>query len=114
MPTDLNPDSQTRADARVSYYDPYATRENFHVITGQHVTQVLIDGTTNNEEASDQTNGGNVNGDGSASGGGLGFDPGSSTTPPTGEKRSRDANTANLRITGVEVSLGMQSLLTKR
>ncbi|SLM34007.1 Glucose-methanol-choline oxidoreductase, N-terminal [Lasallia pustulata] len=102
VPTDLNPDSQTRADARVSYYDPYATRENFHVITGQHVTQVLIDGTTNNEEASDQTNGGNVNGDGSASGGGLGFDPGSSTTPPTGEKRSRDANTANLRITGVE------------
>ena len=78
------------------------------------MTQVLINGITNNEEASYQTNGGNVNGDGSASGGGLGFNLGSSTTPPTGGKRSRDANTANLRITGVEVSLRMQSLLTKR
>ena len=111
VPTDLNPDSQTRADARVSYYDPYATRENFNVITGQHVTQVLIEGMSNNEEASDQIYGGNVNGDGSASGSGegLGFDLGSSTTLDTSGKRSRqlrvrDASTSNLRITGVEVS----------
>lgn len=111
VPTDLNPDSQTRADARVSYYDPYATRGNFHVITGQHVTQVLIEGNTPNEVASDQTYGGNVNGDGSASGSdeGLGFDLGSSTTLDTNGKKSRqlgvgDASTLNLRITGVEVS----------
>lgn len=113
MPTDLNPDIQTRADARVSYYDPYATRENFHVITGQHVTQVLIEGITPNEEASNQTYGGNLNGDGSASGGGLGFDLGSKTTLPPKGKRSEQlpvgsANTPNLRITGVEVSRAMQ------
>lgn len=109
VPTDLNPDTQTRADARVSYYDPYATRANFHVITGQHVTQVLFEGITVNEEASDPTYGGNVNGDGSASAAGLGFDLGSKTTLPPKGKRSgqspvRGASTTDLRVTGVEVS----------
>lgn len=118
MPTDLNPDTQTRADARVSYYDPYRTRENFHVITGQHVTQVLFEGITDNEEASDPTYGGNVNGDGSAAAAGLGFDLGSKTTLPSKGKRNgqlpvRGASITNLRVTGVEVSCLMLCFIIK-
>ncbi|KAI9731389.1 MAG: hypothetical protein M1834_005295 [Cirrosporium novae-zelandiae] len=42
-PADIDPNNQTRSDARRSYYDPYSARSNFHVITGQQVTRLLID-----------------------------------------------------------------------
>jgi choline dehydrogenase-like flavoprotein len=43
IPNDINPENQTRSDARRSYYDPFSLRPNFHVMTGQFVTKLLID-----------------------------------------------------------------------
>jgi choline dehydrogenase len=44
IPNSINPDNQTRSDARTAYYDGFiSTRPNFHVATGQHVTRVVID-----------------------------------------------------------------------
>ncbi|KAL9120381.1 MAG: hypothetical protein Q9187_003059, partial [Circinaria calcarea] len=110
VPTDIDPINQTRADARRSYFDPYATRKNFHVITGQQVTQILIEGNTGDDVASNPSSGGNVNGNGPASGntGGFGFGPGGGPPPtPPNEQASasiirRDPATSNLRVTGVE------------
>jgi choline dehydrogenase len=43
IPNSINPDNQTRSDARTAYYDGFInTRPNFHVATGQHATRVLI------------------------------------------------------------------------
>ena len=112
VPTDLDPNNQTRADARRSYFDPYQTRSNFHVITGQQVTRIIIEGISEDQASSGPTSTGNINGNGPASGntGGLGFGPSTDNTvpPPAGEGSSRfvrrDPNMSNLRITGVEVS----------
>lgn len=111
VPTDLDPNNQTRSDARRTYYDPYVNRPNFHVITGQHVTRVLIEGIASNPEVTNPTAGGNENGDGSANGNpdGFGFGP-SANTPPLGNEtssrfvRRQDPSSSNLRITGVEAS----------
>ena len=115
VPTDLDPNNQTRSDARRTYYDPYVHRSNFHVITGQHVTRVLIEDIDGNPEVSNPSAGGNENGDGTANGNpdGFGFGP-SANTPPIGGQtsnrfaRRQDPSSSNLRITGVEV--GIQSI----
>ena len=116
VPTDLDPNNQTRSDARRTYYDPYVGRSNLHVITGQHVTRVLVDGIGGSSVVSNPTNGGNSNGDGPASGdnNGFGFGPGGSTPPLNGTippqfVRRQDPGTSNLRITGVEVGIGTYS-----
>lgn len=112
MPTDLDPNNQTRSDARRTYFDPYASRGNMHVITGQHVTRVLIENAATNPIVSNPTSGGNTNGNGGATGSadnsnGFGFGPQGSTPPLGGQTGSRfarrDARSSNLRITGVEV-----------
>lgn len=113
VPTDLHPTNQTRSDARRSYYDPYASRENFHVITGQHATQLLIQGISENSAAHNPSTGGNTDGDGGVSAAGLGFGPGASApsastdagpaaTDTAGSRRVKKG-TSNLRIIGVEV-----------
>ncbi|KAI4189023.1 MAG: hypothetical protein LQ346_005190 [Caloplaca aetnensis] len=110
VPTDLDPRNQTRSDARRTYYDPYVSRPNFHVITGQHVTRILIEGVGSNFAVSNPTPGGNENGNGMngmTSNNGFGFGPGGSTpalddsTPPPLLRR-QSPSTSNLRITGVE------------
>ena len=110
VPTDLDPNNQTRSDARRTYFDPYAARSNFHLITGQHVTRVLIEGIGGNDEVDAPSPGGNDNGNGPASGNneGFGFGPGGSTPPLSGQTpprlaRRQDPGTSNLRISGVEV-----------
>ena len=111
VPTDLDPNNQTRSDARRTYYDPYVGRENFHVITGQHVTRILTAGVGGNNAVNNPTNGGNDNGNGPSSGSnnGFGFGPGGSTPPLPSSMprlvRRQDPSTSDLRITGVEVSL---------
>ncbi|MCJ1250314.1 hypothetical protein MMC30_007540 [Trapelia coarctata] len=110
VPTDLHPTNQTRSDARRSYYDPYASRANFHVITGQHVTQLLIEGVSENLAAQNPSTGGNTDGDGGVSGAGLGFGPGASppsasaTVDPTAAAGSRKIkkDSSTLRVLGVE------------
>ncbi|MCJ1405765.1 hypothetical protein MMC11_008995 [Xylographa trunciseda] len=107
VPTDLDPNNQTRSDARVNYYDPYSTRENFHVITGQHVTQLIIEGITDNPATGNPTSGGDTNGEGTASGntGGLNFGP-EIAPPPVAAPRTKFVRQApyssQLRIIGVE------------
>ena len=109
VPTDLDPNNQTRSDARRTYYDPYATRPNYHIITGQHVTQLLIEGISDGAGTTDPTSGGDGNGDGSDSGdtGGLGFGPGAAPPPvsaePTTSGKKVRKSLGNLRILGVEV-----------
>ncbi|KAI4095817.1 MAG: hypothetical protein LQ344_001371 [Seirophora lacunosa] len=110
VPTDLDPINQTRSDARRTYFDPYVSRPNFHVITGQHVTRLLIEGVGSNFVVSNPTPGGNEDGNGMngmASNNGFGFGPGGST--PTIENttdarllRRQSPSTSDLRITGVE------------
>ena len=111
VPTDLDPNNQTRSDARRTYFDPCVSRSNFHVITGQHVTRILTAGVGGNNVVNNPTNGGNQNGNGPSSGNnnGFGFGPGGSTPPLPGENPARFARrqnpgTSDLRITGVEVS----------
>lgn len=110
VPTDLDPKNQTRSDARRTYFDPYVNRPNLHVITGQHVTRVLVEGVANNSQVSNPSTGGNINGDGTASGNndGFGFGPGGSTPPIAGQApprlQRRQTPNGDLRITGVEVS----------
>ena len=109
VPTDIDPNNQTRSDARRTYYDPYVGRSNFHVITGQHVTRLLIEGVANSSEVSNPTSGGNDSGDGTSTGDneGFGFGPGGSTPPIAGQSpnkvRRQSPISANLRIQGVEV-----------
>ncbi|KAL2039964.1 hypothetical protein N7G274_007367 [Stereocaulon virgatum] len=109
VPTDLDPNNQTRSDARRTYFDPYVGRSNFHVITGQHVTRILIDGVSSNQAVSNPTAGGNTNGNGPSSGdnNGFGFGPAGSTPPLPGKRfarstSSQDPRTASRRVTGVE------------
>ena len=119
MPTDLDPNNQTRSDARRAYFDPVVSRKNFHVITGQHVTRILIEGIGANVAVTNPTAGGNQNGEGTANGNpdGFGFGPGASApaaTPSAGGQpgerfiRRQDPGQANLRITGVEVCQSTQ------
>lgn len=121
MPTDLDPINQTRSDARRTYYDPYASRPNFHVITGQHVTRILIEGVESNFVVDNPTPGGNEDGNGLngvTSNEGFGFGPGgstpaleNSTTAPLFRRQSPEAS--SLRITGVEVNLSVCQSLSK-
>ena len=111
VPTDLDPNNQTRSDARRTYYDPYVVRENFHVITGQHVTRLLVAGISGSSTVSNPTDGGNDNGNGPSTGdnNGFGFGPGGSTPPlsdppPSRFARRQDPRASDLRITGVEAS----------
>ena len=109
VPTDLDPNNQTRSDARRTYFDPYVTRDNFHVITGQHVTRILIEGVGNNSQVSNPMSGGDQNGEGGSdsSNQGFGFGPGGSTPPiasdaPDKVRRQAPGFTSR-RIQGVEV-----------
>lgn len=112
IPTDLDPNNQTRSDARRTYFDPYISRPNFHVMTGQHVTRILIEGVDSSYEVSNPTPGGNEDGNGMngvTSNNGFGFGPGGSTpaldnTTTARLLRRQSPSTSNLRITGVEVS----------
>ncbi|KAL8920889.1 MAG: hypothetical protein Q9172_004306 [Xanthocarpia lactea] len=110
VPTDLDPINQTRSDARRTYFDPYVSRPNFHVITGQHVTRILIEGVDSNYVVDNPTPGGNEDGNGMngvTSNEGFGFGPGGSTpalddSTTAGLLRRQSPSTSSLRITGVE------------
>ncbi len=118
VPTDLDPNNQTRSDARRTYYDPYASRSNFHVITGQHVTRILVAGISGSSAVDNPTSGGNDSGNGPSSGNnvGFGFGPEANTPPLAGQTsspfaRRQHPSTSSLRITGVKVCLPCFSTL---
>ncbi|KAL2429009.1 Dehydrogenase xptC [Exophiala dermatitidis] len=43
LPLDIDPNNQTRSDARRSYYDPNIARDNFNVQANSQVTRVLFE-----------------------------------------------------------------------
>jgi hypothetical protein len=48
IPDSISPDNQTRSSARLGYFDNIIdTRHNFHIATGQHVTRILMNHTSN-------------------------------------------------------------------
>ena len=100
-PTDIDPVNQTRSDARRTYYDPIVNRPNFHVITGQFVTRVLVQGLDGVQSADVPTTGGSPDGEGTAGAdtGGLNFGPAGSNL----RYSRKDTNSANVNIIGVEV-----------
>ena len=109
-PNDLHPENQTRADARRSYYDPYAHRPNLHIMLGQQVTQILTEGVAVNLAASYPTSGEEDGGASSGNTSGLGFGPaGKPPAVPVNLAKvapsilRRDAPPSDLRVTGVQV-----------
>ena len=68
LPLDVDPVTEERSDARKAYYDPYASRPNFWVSTGQMVTQVLFEDRPPNSNASAPTPNDSSNGQGGAPG----------------------------------------------
>lgn len=52
IPMDVDPVTEERSSARRAYYDPYVSRPNFWVSTGQTVTQILFEGRVANAIAS--------------------------------------------------------------
>ncbi|KXL43916.1 GMC oxidoreductase [Acidomyces richmondensis BFW] len=59
LPLDLDPQDEMRSSADKAYYNPYVSRPNLYVSTGQYVTQILFAGTTPNTNASTVTTGDN-------------------------------------------------------
>lgn len=43
LPSDIDPNNQTRCDARIAYYDPVQTRSNLHIMPNTHVTRIVFD-----------------------------------------------------------------------
>ena len=81
------------------------------MITGQHVTQLIIEGIVDDPATGNPTSGGDTDGEGTASGntGGLNFGPEIAPAPnaATRSKFARQASKpSTIRIVGVEVSLG--------
>jgi hypothetical protein len=102
-PGDINPKNQTRCDARRAYYDPYVGRQNFHVITGQHVTRVLVEHVKSNAQAGIPSPGG-FDGTGNASTSNWpAFDSSQPTVSGASSKTRKRQLTPALRISGVEV-----------
>jgi hypothetical protein len=42
LASDIDPNNQTRCDARVAYYDPVQSRPNLQIMPNTHVTRVLF------------------------------------------------------------------------
>ena len=105
VPTDLDPNNQTRSDARRTYFDPFASRDNFQVITGQHVTRILIDSVSGSQGSNPVTeSSSNSHGPATANSDGFGFSPVGNDQPPTNHSKTRrDHNLPELKILGVEV-----------
>jgi choline dehydrogenase-like flavoprotein len=43
LPLSIDPNSQTRSDARTAYFDPVSSRGNLHVLANVPVTRILFD-----------------------------------------------------------------------
>lgn len=43
LASDIQPNNQTRSDARRTYYDPFFGRKNYNVLQNSHATRILFD-----------------------------------------------------------------------
>jgi len=67
MPVDIDPINQTRCSARTAYYDPYSSRPNLWISTGQTVTQILFEGFSGNANSTAPVSGDSSVGQGNPS-----------------------------------------------
>ncbi|KAI9725227.1 MAG: hypothetical protein M1828_003408 [Chrysothrix sp. TS-e1954] len=115
LPLDISPTNQTRADARRSYYDPYAFRDNLYVSTGQYVTNLIFQQTSNcanvnnnqphtGDSSTGQGSGAGEPPTGDSSNGGTGASP-LSGSPPKLKRQSSD----DLRVIGVQYAVNAGS-----
>ena len=106
LPLDISPKNQSRADARRSYYDPFADRQNWWVSTGRYVTQLVYEesGCATANPHADPIPGDHGTGQGNGAGtGGSGADPAPGLAAPPPTKR-QESDSPNVRVIGVEVS----------
>ena len=109
LPLDINPQNQSRADARRSYYDPVAARPNLWVSTGRYVTQLVYEqsGCAVANPNATPIPGDHSTGQGTGgSGVGGNVDAGLSGPPPP-QKRQAPSTSNPARVLGVEVSLAI-------
>jgi GMC oxidoreductase len=100
LASDIQPNNQTRSDARRTYYDPFFARKNYNILQNSHATRILFDNTNYDLPPYGNDSQGN--------------NAASSTTEQTNriralhhaEKLQRKAP-ASLHATGVEVSQGV-------
>ncbi|KAI9830622.1 MAG: hypothetical protein M1819_005432 [Sarea resinae] len=107
IPTDISPENQTRSDARRTYYDPYVMRPNFHVVTGQHVTRIIIEGVEGDNADNTPIPGDSSTGEGSSGAASEPLFGNGSTTPLSpgsapSERLLMREYPAGVRILGVE------------
>jgi choline dehydrogenase-like flavoprotein len=43
LASDIQPNNQTRSDARRAYYDPFFSRKNYNILQNSHVTRLIFD-----------------------------------------------------------------------
>lgn len=96
LPVDINPQSQTRCDARNAYFDPYTSRPNLWVATGQTVTQILLAGTSGNQNSSIA-----IAGD---------FSVGQGNTSANGSLFGINMTTSNMGVSGISARWTWSSL----
>ncbi|KZT35279.1 alcohol oxidase [Sistotremastrum suecicum HHB10207 ss-3] len=77
--TSIDPKSATRSNATSAYYEPSSQSSNLHLITGAHVTRILLDGPERSE--------GNVGGKGEARAVGVEFEFGDAKKGEEGERK---------------------------
>ncbi|CAO2649096.1 Nn.00g100450.m01.CDS01 [Neocucurbitaria sp. VM-36] len=51
LPSSQDPKTQTRSYARTGHYDPVASRQNYHLLVGHKVTEVIIQETGSSERS---------------------------------------------------------------
>ncbi|KAI9800256.1 MAG: hypothetical protein M1833_003370 [Piccolia ochrophora] len=111
IPTALDPDNQTRSDARRTYFDPFINRPNFHVVTGQQCTRAIFEGVVGNTAGSVPMTGGNPDGEGPGDtvAPSIGLFIGNSSAPPPTEGAANAGSrfmprqaASGYRATGVE------------
>jgi len=108
MPVDIDPINQTRCSARRAYYDPYSTRPNLWVSTGQTVTQILFEGLTGNTNSSIPVSGDSNVGQGDAPNTGNLFGNASTTITAQHKLELRDIGRSKTLWTAFKRWLGMQ------
>ena len=104
LPSDIQPENQTRSDARRTYFDPFLARKNYNVLPNAQVTRLLFNDRNQYLPPYGSSQYGNQSITGNRS----------ITRPSTRvrkerqtEKRQQRAN-APLHATGVEVSLSLK------
>lgn len=103
LASDIQPNNQTRSDARRTYYDPFFGRKNYDILQKSHVTRVLFEGPNQNSPQH-----GNLFNGSQSSFGNLSTTQKSARVRKVRQAGQRQQSTnVPLHATGVEVSLSL-------